>query len=509
MDYFIDDMVGSFRKGSTKSQSNSTSPAPSEPPLPPFPMPTRSKKNKSVKPRERSSSASAGSSKVPEASTAATIPLPDTPAPSIVTSQADASAFQATLLSPKSPPASAVGAESDYFSVAELASPRNALAGLRVPEPPTRTTSAFFTPMSEFPPVAPELSQPVQEPAAAVEQVVVPAAGAEPKETALQPEEQSSAAKEIPEDRVESSPPVLNLVHTSVPVVHSPPAIMIGLSGGPASGKTTLAHVLSAVLPPTTPSFIIHQDDFLVRKHLLIPGTDGELDVDYRRTVDFSAFKRLIDYSKREGKLPPRLRSLQPEDWPERALSRISPESIEHIRASLADLPSLRDGRPVGIVDGSLLYHSKTIRNLLDIKILLRASKEVSRTRYCDDAHDVDEGSSKDGHPWASVDYFDRVLWPNYVEEHAVLFEDRVVDGRPVSDLCEGLGISVQPRLDMNVEEVLLQWVVDILRRDCEEAAGRHEREVASAVEWKAELEFCKCNAGLLGKIRQTIFDLI
>ncbi|KAL8919021.1 MAG: hypothetical protein Q9208_006987 [Pyrenodesmia sp. 3 TL-2023] len=514
MDYFIDDMIHPSRRRPTKS--NPTSPTPSatpvplEPPLPPPPTLTRAKKHKTVKFPQSPSSGAVSSSKPSDTSLASEIPLPETPVPPIVISLADASAVQTSRLSPKSLPASATGAASDYFSVAEVAPPENASEGLPVPEPPARTTSAFFTPMTELPPITPEMPQPEEEPA--VEPILEVEASAaqvaDRPESEAQPEGFSVATEEMPGHQAESPPPVLHLADTPVPAVHSPPAIMIGISGAPASGKTTLAYLLSAVLEPLTGSFIIHQDDFVVRKHLLIPGPEGRLDVDYRRTVDFSAFKKLIDHSKREGKLPPKFRSVQPELEREGALSQLSSEVVEHVRAELADIPSLRDGQVVGIVDGSLLYQSQTIRSLLDVKILLRTSKEASRMRYVGRAQGADSDARRDGHPWDTVDYFDTVLWPTYVGEHSVLFEDRVVEGRPISNVCEGVGISVQPLLGMSIEDALL-WVTKVLRKGCNEAAARRERAMALVVDWNEELEFCHCREGFLGRIRQTIFDFI
>ncbi|KAL8708780.1 MAG: hypothetical protein Q9225_007552 [Loekoesia sp. 1 TL-2023] len=400
MDYFIDDMLGSTRRGSAKSLP--TSPAPSEPPLPPTPTPTRTKKAKSVKFPGEKDLAEAGRSNA-EVST---------------TEQQQVVAYS------------------------------------------------------------------------------------------KEEEGEATAAKEMPADRVESPPPPLHVLQTPVPVIQNQPAIMIGLSGSPASGKTTLAHLLSLVLPPTTSSFIIHQDDFFIRKHLLIPDADGRVNVDYRRTVDFTAFKMLISYSKRKGRLPPGFRSLQPKEQQEDALSPVSPEIIERLRASLAGLPSLHDGRSVGIVDGFLLYHSETIRNLIDIKMLLRASKEASKSRRFERLHHDGLGSDQESHPWDTTEYFDRVIWRNYADEHAVLFEDRDVEGRPELTICEGVDILVQPNLDMGVEEVL-QWVVEVFRKGCEEAAYGHERDIVSAVDWENEYEACNCNEGFLGRIRQAIFDHI
>ncbi|KAL8956352.1 MAG: hypothetical protein Q9193_006114 [Seirophora villosa] len=477
MDYFIDDMLNTPRRGSTRN--NLTSP---EPPLPPSPAPTKMQKSKNaILPRN-----------VKDVSSPAAVPLPDTPAPPPIRLQAGPSASQAAQPSAKSSiPARVPKAESGYFAATELAPPASGIRGPPVP--------GAFTPISDFAVQENHPSQPVSG---------EPSAAAEVHKLVAQPEEQSDATKVSSEDGAGSPPPVLQLARTPTPTVQSRSAVMIGLSGAPASGKTTLAHLLVAILPPSTPSFIIHQDDFFVRKHLLIPGADGKVGVDYRRTVDFSALKQLMSYSKEEGQLPPGFRSLQPEENRERALSRISPEVIENMRASLANLPSLRDGQPVGIVDGFMLFHSETIREMLDVKILLRASKEISKSRREEHAMDVHGPAGKIGHPWDTLDYFDRVLWPNFVGEHAVLFEDRVVESSPVSDLCEGVGIAVQPKLVMSVEEVL-HWVAEVLRRKCEEDRVRQERGLPSPVERKGDFEHCDCDEGLLGKLRRIIFDLV
>lgn len=506
MDYFIDNMLGSSRRGSTKSLP--TSPAPLEPPLPSTPAPTRVKKVKGVKfPGDLTSSVAESSrrSKAVDVFVAAAVPLPDTPAPPKVPPQSDKSNSEAELRSPES--AVVTVAESDYFSVAGFPRPASVLSGLRVHESSIPNPSAFFTPMSELPPAAQELPHSVED-AAGAERSNAKVAVTEQQQPAAHREEEASGAKEVPEDRVNSPPPSLHILHTPVPVIHNQPAIMIGLSGSPASGKTTLAHLLSLVLPPTTPSFIIHQDDFFVRKHLLIPDADGGVNVDYRRTVDFTAFKKLISYSKREGRLPPGFRSLQPKEGQEGALSHVSPEILGRLQASLAGLPGLHDGRSVGIVDGFLLYHSETIRNLLDIKALLRASKETTRSRRFERLPRDDLRPGQESHPWDTTEYFDRVLWRNYANEHAVLFEDRDVEGRPEFSICEGVDILVQPNLDMGVEEVL-QWVVEEFRKGCDEAADGHEREMVSAVDRKNEYEACNCNEGFLGRIRQAIFDHI
>ncbi|KAI4137950.1 MAG: hypothetical protein L6R39_007034, partial [Caloplaca ligustica] len=326
MDYFIDDMLGPPRRSSS-TKSAPTSPAPALSEKPPFPTPTRIKKSKTVTfPTDAGTTTADEKSRSSTTSTAAKVALPDnTPTSSSVRSQTDGrAASEANLLSPKAQAASKTGVHTDYFSAAELAPRGDGSASLRALEPATPGASVFFTPMSELPVVPPEMPQSAEEPAAPPQEIVQETSAVEQQDPVTAPEEHSAAAKEIPgSSRTESPPPMLHISPTpaspSVTHDHPAPAIMIGLSGAPASGKTTLAHLLSAVLPRASPSFLIHQDDFFIRKHVLIPDTDidgdGEkLDVSYRRTVDFSAFKKLLGYAKREGRLPTNYRGLQQQE---------------------------------------------------------------------------------------------------------------------------------------------------------------------------------------------------
>ncbi|KAL8696894.1 MAG: hypothetical protein Q9201_007426 [Fulgogasparrea decipioides] len=431
----------------------------------------------------------AESLKASAAPNAAAVPLPETPAPST------ASANQG-MLSPKSVATEAALTPSDNFPVVELPPPQPTLAA---------SAPAFFTPATELPPGS---SQPAGDPPTAMEADAAPAA--EEQDAAVHPDEASSVAKELPEDvpenRAESPPPVLHLSHSSVPVIESLPAILIGLSGSPSSGKTTLAHFLSSILPPATPWFIIHQADFFNPKHLLVPDNNGKLDIDGRHAINFSAFKRVLEYAKREGRLPPTFLTLQPEAERERALSQISSAVKEQMQASLLNVQSLESGQSIGIVEGSSLYRSETVRSLLDTKFLLRTSKETSRIRRFEEPNNLDSNLERTHHD--RIDYFDRVVWRNYTRDHEVLFEDGNVEGRPQRRVCEGFGIQVQPYMDMSLSGTL-QWVLDMFRRDIEEVACHHDREVASLLDSKAEFEFCNCDEGLLGKIRQTIFDLL
>ncbi|KAL8687821.1 MAG: hypothetical protein Q9218_006113 [Villophora microphyllina] len=521
MDYFIDDMLNS-RRGSTKSLP--TSPSPTEPPFPPFPTLTRKKKTKTVKFPEGTSSNVLESSK---ASDAVAVPLPETPAQTTVAS-AENPSLPGSFLTPQLLATTSGPVQTDYFSAAELPPSGETLAVPSLAVPPESPAPAFFTPALELPLPIPELSQagaesmesteeqkpsaegrndPVTEPTVAVDSMTATTAATEHQQQRdVQPEEQLSAAEEVSRDQNESPPPVLHLSLTPIPVLHSQPAILIGLSGSPSSGKTTVAHLLSAVLPDNTPRFIVHQDDFFIPRHLLVPNEDGELAVDSRDAVNMSAFKRLLEYAKREGQLPRGFQSAQPDDGEDRALSQVPMAEIEQMQDTLAHTQSLQDGRPIGIVEGPWLYQSETVRHLLDVKLLLRATKETSRTRrfeksdYC-----AAEPEERYQH---TREYFNGVVWYNHVQEHKVLFEDGDVEAEPISRICEGVGVSVQPNPDMTLGKAL-RWVVEVVGKGFEEVAHHQNRHIESIVRDRVEYEFCNCNEGILGKIRQTIFDIL
>ena len=463
-------------------------------------VPARRKRHRSVRMQEQVSSGSPAASQVQDLSTATQTPLPGTPA--LTDPRAGGgSVLEGVTTSPKALPAE----QSEYFAAPETVpepaaedTPEKAAAGELAP--------TVATPITELPPADPPLPPtppPVEE--APLEDAIEPEESKSPDQEQPTDEahqdEEGAEPKELPEPEPEGSPPMIHVLPTPVLVAHGQPAFLIGLSGCSSSGKTTIAHLLPLILPPTTPWFILHLDDFFIPKHLLIPDTNGELDADCRHAIDFAAFKRMIEYAKREGRLPATFQSLQPDDEHERAVSQVPPEVLDGLRQTLSGVRALQDGRAIGIVDGFLLYHSETIRNLIDIKILLRASLEQSRHRRFQKAEYQDPEAGK--YFWRTVDYFDRVVWRNHVQQHSVLFKNEDVGSKPDSKICDQVGISVQPSLDSTVEEQL-RWVTRVVIRGLELGLGRD-----MDLDRREELEFCDCNDGYLGKLRQHLFNIL
>ncbi|KAL8689372.1 MAG: hypothetical protein Q9224_004652 [Gallowayella concinna] len=502
MDYLINDMTNTSARRSLRRLPANIPPP--EPPLPPPPTLTTRKKTKRAEIPRGPGSDAAGSSKTSADRTAAAVPLPRTPASSSVAWSGDIPAVIESAASPKAGREVAAPGQLDYFSAAELAPSGEAFANLNVPGasfPGGPITPAFFTPMSQPPPGLPEVSQPPEEPRVTLEREAETATATEEQEPASEPKAEPVVVAETRRDLAGSPPPMLHVAPDPIPTVHaSQPAIFIGISGCPSSGKTTIANLLPVVLPQSTPWFIVHESDFFVPEHLMVPQTQ---QATHRHKVDFASFKRFLEYSKCEGRPPPAFRSTQPVEDRERALSQVPSALLEQMQSSLDGLQSFQNGRPVGIVEGGMLYHSETIRSLLDIKILLRSSREDSRNRRFECAGDGHERKS-----WDTREYFDRIMWPQYVHEHAVLFNNGDVEGKVKFRLCEGVGISVQPTLNMGLEQTL-RWIVDEICSESEEVVYRQDRDMASVVDITEDFEFCDCSEGFLGRIRKTIFDLL
>lgn len=96
----------------------------------------------------------------------------------------------------------------------------------------------------------------------------------------------------------------------------------------------------------------------------------------------------------------------------------------------------------------------------IDVKLFLRASYDRAKTRReARDGYATIEGFWKD-----PPGYVDMIVWPNYVEEHAWMFEGGDVEGKYKGEVLRNEGIKVpeghEADLDMGKT---LEWAVDIL----------------------------------------------
>lgn len=112
------------------------------------------------------------------------------------------------------------------------------------------------------------------------------------------------------------------------------------------------------------------------------------------------------------------------------------------------------------LLDGFLLYAPSVaaLQPNFDSKLFLRASyKKAKARREARDGYATIEGFWTD-----PPGYVDDIVWPNYVEEHAWMFEGGDVDGAYKQDVLDRAGIKVLKgaEVDADMEEVLT-WMVD------------------------------------------------
>lgn len=110
------------------------------------------------------------------------------------------------------------------------------------------------------------------------------------------------------------------------------------------------------------------------------------------------------------------------------------------------------------ILEGFLLYHMSAIRNRLDGKLFLRLNHEEARRRRS--TRPSYGAEAKEGEFWKAEDYFEKMVWRNYVEQHADLFENGNVNGSVDKMTCSERGIMMQEGINVKVEQTLT-WAVD------------------------------------------------
>lgn len=109
----------------------------------------------------------------------------------------------------------------------------------------------------------------------------------------------------------------------------------------------------------------------------------------------------------------------------------------------------------------------------IDIKLFLRVSYEKAKAR-----REARSGYATIEGWWTDPPgYVDKIVWPNYVEDHAWMFEDGDVEGRFREDVLKETGIHAQTQRDPDVEmEATLIWTVDVVMRSLEELSKENDK---------------------------------
>lgn len=203
---------------------------------------------------------------------------------------------------------------------------------------------------------------------------------------------------------------------------------------------------------------ILHGDDFY-KEIGLLPIYHGYPDADGPDSVDFEKMIETLSYVRANGgKLPNNFSSWQAEDFDDHeVLGMVSQDRVTQMKNRVSE--QLRGVRySIVIVEGFLLYHRSDVRAMLDGRLFLRLDHQEARRRRLTRPNYGAE--AQEGDFWKTEDYFEKMVWRNYVEQHADLFEDGNVEGRVNKEMCRSRGIAVQDGINVEVEPCL-SWAVD------------------------------------------------
>lgn len=111
--------------------------------------------------------------------------------------------------------------------------------------------------------------------------------------------------------------------------------------------------------------------------------------------------------------------------------------------------------------DGFLLYSKSmaSVQPQIDIKLFLRVSYAKAKARReARSGYVTLEGFWED-----PPGYVDKIVWPNYVEDHKFMFENDDVEGKLKEDVARQWDINyLREGLDVDMT-MMLKWAVDIL----------------------------------------------
>ena len=242
--------------------------------------------------------------------------------------------------------------------------------------------------------------------------------------------------------------------------------LLVGISGPSSSGKTTLARLLRDIYPNAS---ILHLDDFYkTDADIPVRSDNGLQDWDCLEAIDLPSLEETLRFIRKEGVPPPAFVSKEDKNSVGKVDVDQSKVQDLHWRASqwmFADVP------PICIIDGFLLYSEemRAVRELFDVKLFLRTDYATAKARRERRTGYVTlEGFWED-----PPGYVDKVVWPNYVQDHAFLFQDGDVNGELKEDVLETLGIEAMPSDAQGNMTKCVEWACGVLDKAIE---PKHEQ---------------------------------
>jgi len=262
---------------------------------------------------------------------------------------------------------------------------------------------------------------------------------------------------------------ILNPMTSSLPT--TAPPTLVALSGPSSCGKTTLARLLARIFPSTS---VLHADDYYLPDSE-IPIHHGVQDWDCAEAINISKLENALQRVKhgegveevRDGVASMEIPEGEGEEvqWKE-VVGRLREDMERWAEAMRAEKGKGWRPRRLVVVDGFLLLGPsvRSIRALFDVKVLLRSRYEDSkRRREARSGYTTLEGWWED-----PPGYFDEIVWPNFVKEHAFLFEGGDLQASVREDAAGKEGIEVVPGMGQRSLEETLDWAVGIVRKGLE-----------------------------------------
>ncbi|KAL8915104.1 MAG: hypothetical protein Q9171_000407 [Xanthocarpia ochracea] len=248
--------------------------------------------------------------------------------------------------------------------------------------------------------------------------------------------------------------------------------LVVALGGLSSTGKSTIASHLPSIFPP--PFYvltILHVDDFY-KPQVDLPYRDGLLDWDCAQSLDWPRLEDAVrkwknDVKTKEGNINPQPQfqdaAVAGKDKGKTPENSITEALVDQLRGEVPT-PGPEGGlQPILILDGFLLFTPSvpaTFRSLLDLKFLLRAPYAVAKgRRESRRGYVTMEGWWED-----PPGYFDKVVWPNYVEENKGFFAGGDVEGKVDHEACEKEGVDVWTRETDGLAEIM-RWVFREVKR--------------------------------------------
>jgi len=202
--------------------------------------------------------------------------------------------------------------------------------------------------------------------------------------------------------------------------------ILIGIGGTTCSGKSTLVNALQQIIPNST---VIRQDDFwppleLMPMHPTMHVQDCETP---ETAIDWPRFVQFLRDFKATGIIPGADNS-DLGSSPEQAVCMLGKEVqakwkviFEH---ASEEMETKGEHIVWGLVDGYLLYWNPEVASQLDVKILIRVPHDILKKRREEWMYTLADGSAWQDPPF----YWDKLVYPAYVDAHAGLFENGDVE---------------------------------------------------------------------------------